>query len=166
MDFRSFATPLIACLLALASLARAEDVSGCDKFKWSVTREGDWFAAKPEAAEPGAALLASRAYAIALKPGAAANFAIPPERESKPEAFAGTATFAIDAPGLYQVTLSTEAWIDGIQGARVKSVDFSGQKACAGVRKSVRFMLGKGLATVQVSNAESDMMLIAVAPAP
>jgi hypothetical protein len=156
----------------LAGAARAEDVSGCDKFKWSVARERGWFAANPGpaspgAADPGASLFANRAYAVALRPGAAASFSVPAEREPNPGTFAGAAIFAIDSSGLYQIALSTEAWIDVIQnGERLKAVDFSGQKACPGLRKSVRFVLTKGPATVQISNAEGDVILLAVASAP
>jgi hypothetical protein len=50
-------------------------------------------------------------------------------------------------------------------GASVKSGDFSGQKNCPGVRKSVRFSLAAGAATVQISNAASATIQLAIAPA-
>ena len=72
----------------------------------------------------------------------------------------------IGKAGLYQITLSDEAWIDVVEnGARVKSSDFSGQKACPGVRKSVRFDLAAGPATLQISNSESPKINLAIAPA-
>jgi hypothetical protein len=68
--------------------------------------------------------------------------------------------------GLYEITLSDEAWIDVVQGgASVKSSDFSGQKNCPGVRKSVRFPLAAGAATVEISNAASAAIQVAIAPA-
>ena len=51
-------------------------------------------------------------------------------------------------------------------GASIKSSDFSGQKNCPGVRKSVRFDLAAGPATVQISNAPSASIQLAIAPAP
>ena len=79
---------------------------------------------------------------------------------------AGIVRTTIDRAGLYQITLSDEAWVDVVQnGARVKSSDFSGQKACPGVRKSVRFDLAAGPATLQISNAESAKINLAIAPA-
>ena len=62
--------------------------------------------------------------------------------------------------------MSEEAWIDVAEnGALVKSSDFSGQKDCPGVRKSVRFQLAAGSATVEISNANVGKVLFAVEPA-
>ena len=72
---------------------------------------------------------------------------------------------ALPKAGVYEITLSDEAWVDVVQnGARVKSSDFSGQKNCPGVRKSVRFTLASGAATVQISNAASASIQVAIAP--
>ena len=64
------------------------------------------------------------------------------------------------------MTLSDEGWVDVVQnGARVKSSDFSGQKTCPGVRKSVRFTLAAGPAQLQISNVETNKIVFAIAPA-
>jgi hypothetical protein len=148
--------------------ARAQDNSGCDKFKWSVARERAWFAAGAKPVAAGADLaLADEGYAVALVPNAAAGFVVPPERAPKPGAFGGVLKIAsLTKPGVYDITLSDEAWIDVVQnGASVKSSDFSGQKNCPGVRKSVRFDLAAGPATVQISNAATASIQVAIAPA-
>ena len=153
---------------ALASAARGQDASGCDKFKWSIARERAWFAAGAEPVAAGADLpFAEQGYAVALVPDESAGFVAPPERAPKPGAFGGVLKIsALPKAGLYDITLSDEAWIDVVQnGASVKSSDFSGQKNCPGVRKSVRFPLAAGAATVQISNAASASIQLAIAPA-
>jgi hypothetical protein len=157
-------------LLLLAAAiggARADDASGCEKFKWSIARERAWFAASPKAVAAGADISAGDGgYAVSLVAGGAAGFAVPPERAPKAGTFGGVVKTSIDKAGLYQITLSDEAWIDVVQnGASVKSAGFSGQRACPGVRKSVRFNLAAGPATLQISNAESAKIDLAVAPA-
>ncbi len=164
-----FARLVFCLLLIVAALpARADDATGCDKFKWSVARERAWFAAgvKPVAAGADIAM-ADQGYAVSLVPDEAAGFVAPPERKPKPGAFGGVLKIAsLPKAGLYEVTLSDEAWIDVVQdGASVKSSDFSGQKNCPGVRKSVRFDLAAGAATVQISNAAAASIQVAIAPA-
>jgi hypothetical protein len=168
MFSRMITTAALALVFAFAGTANAQDTSGCEKFKWSVARERAWFAAGPKQIDAGANLmLTDQAYVVSLRPTDAAGFVMPPERVPKPGAFGATlAVAAIDKPGLYEITLSDEAWIDVIQNsARVKSTDFSGQKTCLGVRKSVRFAFATGPLTVQISNAEGATIAIAIAPA-
>ncbi len=155
-------------LIALTNgAARAEDASGCDKFKWSLARERSWFAAGAEATTTGAHIaLAERAYSLALSPAENAEFALPLERPAKPRTFGGIVAISLDKPGLYEATLSDQAWIDAIQnGARVKSSNFTEQKDCPGVRKSVRFRLAAGETTLQISNSEIDKIGLTFAPA-
>jgi hypothetical protein len=155
-------------VVSLASTARAQDATGCDKFKWSVARERAWFAAGAKPVAAGADLpLAEQGYAVALVPDESAGFVAPPERAPKPGAFGGVLKIqALPKAGIYEITLSDEAWVDVVQnGASVKSSDFSGQKNCPGVRKSVRFSLAEGAATVQISNAASATIQLAIAPA-
>ena len=162
---------LVLLLLVSTSTieARAQDATGCDKFKWSVAHERAWFAAGAKQVAAGADIpIAEQAYALALSPEESAGFVAPPERAPKPGTFGGIVKIAaLPKGGVYDVTLSDEAWIDVVQnGAAVKSSDFSGQKNCAGVRKSVRFNLAAGAATVQISNVQSASIQLAIAPAP
>jgi hypothetical protein len=131
-----------------------------------VARERGWFA-NPAPVDSGAALIAGRGYGVALRPVDSLLFRLPPERASKPGAFGATLDVAdVGAPGLYQITLSDDAWIDVVQGeARQQSVAFTGQKDCPGARKSVRFSLKAGGLTIQISNAPAATINVAIAPA-
>ena len=142
-------------ILAATSCALADDASGCAKFKWSVAREQGWFATSLKPVASGASVtLAPESYQLALAVDAAKGFPVAPERAPKPGAYAGLINLASLSAGVYQITLSDEAWIDVAQnGALVKSKDFSGQKECPGVRKSVRFDLKAAPAIVEISNA-------------
>lgn len=166
MFHRGFTTIALAVALGAAG-AQAQEKNGCDLFKWSVARERGWFAGERKPAATGATIVAGEGYAVTLAPNETIAFRMPPERASKPGGFGAVLSLSsVDKPGLYEITLSDEAWLDVVQGeARVKSTDFSGQKDCPGARKSVRFDLKAGPATVQLSNAASAAINLAIAPA-
>jgi hypothetical protein len=156
---------LVPVLFAAAG-AQAQDAAGCGKFKWSVSREKAWFEAAPQQiGAVGAAPQIDRAYAVSLKPVAELAFVTPPARAPKPGSFGAVlAGPAIQDPGLYEITLSGEGWIDAVQnGAIVKTADFTGATTCPGVRKSVRYRLERGPLTVQISNLATDKALLAIA---
>jgi hypothetical protein len=160
-----------ALCLALALVcggAQAQEKNGCDQFKWSVARERGWFGAERQPVASGATIVAERGYAVSLAPNESVAFRAPPERALKPDGFGAVLAVAnVERAGVYQVTLSGEARIDAVQdNALVKSTDFSGQKECSGVRKSVRFDLKSGPLTIQISNAPSAAIDLALAPAP
>ena len=161
---------ILAALIGLApaGAAQAEDVSGCAKFKWSVERERAWIAAGPTpVAASGEIAVGEKAYRVSLAAGDAVKFAATPERAPKSGTRAGVLTFAVAKPGVYDVGLSGEGWIDIVQnGVTVRSSDFSGQKNCPGIRKSVRFSFAAGAATLQLSNISDDTIDVAIAPAP
>jgi hypothetical protein len=154
---------LLAVLAPLVFVAPAR--ADCDHFKWSVARERAWFAASPAALPAtGGQAVASAGYAVTLAKDV--KLPVAPERAPKPDTFAAVLIALKLAPGLYQITLSAEAWVDVAEnGKRVKSSAFSGQRDCPGVRKSVRFPLGAGPATIEISNAGADKILFALAPA-
>ena len=151
----------VACLLSIAP-ARAD----CDHFKWSVARELGWFSASPKALPAqGGAATPGAGFALTLAKGL--SLPTPPEREPGKDTFAAVVSLPKLDAGRYQITLSDEAWIDVVEnGERVKSNDFSGQKDCPGVRKTVRFDLTAGAATVEISNALVGELKFAVAPSP
>ena len=157
---------LALALAVLSGGAGAQDKTGCDAFKWSVARERGWFA-EPKPVASGAAIAASQGYAVTLAPNDAVKFSVPPERALKPGGFGAVLAVAnLDKAGSYEITLSDEARIDAVQGdALMKSTDFSGQKDCPGVRKSVRFDLNSGPLTIQLSNGPSAAINMALAPA-
>jgi len=151
-------------LVILAVLAAAPARADCDHFKWSVAKERAWFAAAPASLPAtGGDAEAGRGYALTLSKDV--KLPVAPERAPKPDRFAAVVSLPKLEAGVYQITLSGEAWIDvAADGALVKSIDFSGQADCPGVRKSVRFKLA-GPVSVEVSNAAADKLMFAVAPA-
>lgn len=148
-------------ILAGTSFAVAGD-AGCDAFKWPITREQALFPAAP-AAQSGAALTVGQAMDFALVAVDTISFEVPPERAPAAGTFGATANVTVPPEGELQFSLSDEAWIDVVQdGHAVKSTGFSGVKTCPGVRKSVRFKLSAGLATVQLSGAKKETLKVAV----
>ncbi|MFT3987339.1 hypothetical protein [Aestuariivirga sp.] len=153
-------------LLALGSRALAAG-EGCAAFKWPLAQESQWFtAANIPAVETGASFteLPASALAVTLVDGAKAGFVLPPERKPKDVAPNGAVLqFNLPEAAAYQITLSEEAWLDVVQnGAFKPSADFSGAKGCPNLRKSVRFALDAGPATVQISGASATHVLVAV----
>ena len=161
---------LVATLIVTAAgPARAEESGGCAKFKWSVAREQAAFAAPDlPSVETGQSLPGvTNAAIVKLKPQAEVAFERKPGRKPKVETpFAAVLKLApLTAAGTYEVTLSEEAWIDVLQdGREVRSAGFSGQTACPAVRKSVKFPLQAGAATVQISGVPSGSIKIDILP--
>ena len=155
---------VVICLFAIVagtSFAMAED-AGCEAFKWPVTREQALFSTAP-ATPSGATLAVGAAADLALVPVEKAGFAVPPEHTPAEGTFGAFASVAVPPEGSIQISLSREAWIDVIQnGHAVKSVGYSGVKTCPGIRKSVRFKLAAGTATIQFSGAKKAELKVAV----
>lgn len=159
---------LLAGSLAVGPVA-AQDASGCARFKWPVDRERSAFGTPGlQVVEAGKPLPGIMDPAIVrLKPLAEAGFERPPGRKPKD----GTFGVAIRTPplavsGTYQVTISDDAWIDVIQNGReLRSFGVSAERDCPNVRKSVRFSLGAGQATVQISGAAADSIKVDLLPA-
>jgi hypothetical protein len=152
----------IVALLIGTTAARAD----CDHFKWSVAQEKAWFAQAPEPVDAGGEIALGHAYEVALKPEDKAEFIEPPKKQT-PGAYGGVLKLNIDKPGLYQITLSREAWVDVLQGgvkARTKNV--SRQRDCASFVKSVRFDLAAGALALEVSAATAPSLTLSLAPAP
>jgi hypothetical protein len=168
---------LLALALALSApgAARAQDAgkdqdqAACNRFAWPIARERAWFSANLAPTPSGARLAETHeAILLDLKPTSSVHFVLTPERPPKPDSFSGDVIIAgVAAPGVYQITLSDEAWIDVFENdARLKSTAFTGQKDCPGVRKSVRFELTPGARiTVQISNSAKKSIRLAITPA-
>ena len=145
-------------VLAASAAASADDASGCSKFKWSIAREQAAFAASGLPSIGSGQVLPATGATVLLEPQAKVAFVKPPARKPKVDpAFAAVVSVpSITAAGTYEVTLSDEAWIDVLQnGSDIRSSGFSGQPDCAGVRKSVKFALQPGPATIQLSGASA-----------
>jgi hypothetical protein len=158
--------PLLACLQQ--SVAAQE---GCDKFAWSLARERAWFAAteKPTVhAGQKLSAIPTGAFVLQLQPGGAASFELPPERKPKADRWFG-GTVSLPAPatdGIYQITISDEAWIDIVQEHRfVRSLGSTGRSDCAGLRKSVRLDLGAAPFVLQLSGVMLPVITLSITPA-
>jgi hypothetical protein len=155
-----------AVLIAFFTPVLADD--GCGKFAWSLAREQALFAAtdKPNV-KVGETLagLPKTAIVLHLQSNAEAAFAMPPERKPKSEHwFGGMLRLpALDKPGIYQVTLSEEAWIDAVQDGRyARSVGSTGRSDCPTLRKSVRLDLSAAPLVLQFSGVTSVSVVIAI----
>lgn len=163
--------PIAAALVLAASAAPAlaQDASGCSKFKWPVERERSAFGTPGlQSVEAGKPLPGIMDPAIVkLQPVEKAGFERPPGHKPKDGTFGIVVkTPPIAVAGTYQVTLSDDAWIDVIQGGReVRSSAFSGVENCPNVRKSVRFPLAVGPATLQISGSATDSIKVDLLPA-
>jgi hypothetical protein len=174
---------VVAALLMLGGTpSRAQDVpakeaapsgmsGGCEAFKWPLDKERSAFdSAQLEKVASGAARgpLADQSFALALAPAADVSYALPPSHRRKKSAdgaqFGGLVAFAAPATaGVYQVTLSTEGWVDLVEnGTSLDSLDHSGSKGCPGLRKSVRFKLDGGPVVLQISDAPADTIKIGI----
>ena len=147
----------------------AQDKPACEQFDWSIKREQALFGALGLSAAASGSKLDSIGGGIALElqPHASVSFILAPERQPKSaDSFSGVISFAsVPKAGLYQITLSAEAWIDVIQdGQALKSTVHSGKRGCADVRKSVRFELKPGALTIQLSGAAEKAVKLAVLP--
>jgi hypothetical protein len=158
------ATIIAALALTLAATAARGD---CDHFKWSLAPEESWFSQSPEPIDSGGELTAGpHAYELALKPEDAMNFVEPPTKRTPGGFGAVVRVAALPKPGLYQITLSREAWVDIVQnGARARSQNVSRQRDCPAFVKSVRFVLAAGAATLQLSGVTDASIDLAFAPA-
>jgi hypothetical protein len=141
---------------------------GCESFKWPLDKERAAFdAAGLEKAASGAARgpLTEQAFALTLVPAKDVVFTVQPAKK-KHDGFGGLVAFAAPAkPGVYQVTLSGEGWIDLVQeGKALDAGDHSGAKNCPGLRKSVRFMLGAAPVVLQISDAVADTIKVGIRP--
>jgi hypothetical protein len=158
--------PTTAVLIALLTPAAAAD--GCDKFAWPLAHEQALFASADKAAVKLGETLAGlpkTAFTLHLQPGTEAAFVMPPERKPKSERwFGGAIRFpALDKPGIYQVTLSEEAWIDVVQDGRyARSVGSTGRSDCPTLRKSVRLDLAASPFVLQFSGVASDSVVVAI----
>jgi hypothetical protein len=161
-----FALAAAALMTLLAPASAAED--GCGKFAWPLAREQALLiAANKPSVKAGETLAAipKGAFTLHLQPAAEAAFVMPPERKTKTQRwFGGAIRFpAPDKPGIYQVTLSDEAWIDVVQDGRyARSVGSTGRGDCPGLRKSVRLELGTTPFVLQFSGVAMDTIVVAI----
>jgi hypothetical protein len=165
----SFGRWLIAiALVAAPGLAQAQEGSGCGAFKWPLDHERGALVRTDKPSLPnGGSLVYDVAMTLELQPLSAAGLPKAPERAPKsPTAFAGH--FALATPtkaGAYRVTISSEAWVDVLDGgAYLHPIGFTGAKDCEGARKSVKFDLPARPIALQFSGVPRDQISVIVSP--
>jgi hypothetical protein len=157
----------LACALAFwtcATDALAED--GCAKFAWPVAQEREALIAQSQPELPSGASIErsqGQAFKLLLHLPDEAGFAMPPERKPRIENWRG-GIVRLPAPpqaGVYQITLSDEAWVDVVQnGGYAKSIGSSSRSDCPGLRKSIRFEVGSGPIVLQISGASVEVISV------
>lgn len=170
MRSRKALLPAVFLAAITSAPVMAAGTGGCDSFAFPLTTELGWMQAADAApAASGAKLDAPPASAIAvtLSPAAEVKLVVPPtgKPKNKPEeSFAAILDIAnVPSAGLYQVSLSGPGWIDVIQdGAALKAGEHTGKSDCEGLRKSVRFDLKAGPATLQLSDVPANALRITI----
>jgi hypothetical protein len=159
-------TLLIATALAVTCVRAHAEGDGCASFTWPLVVERQWLTASDlPSYKSGASLPAfpRNGFALKLAPIQDVTFAADPEKPAK-NGWGGLVLLPPpENPGLHQITLSENGWVDILQGgARLASLAHTGRQDCAGLRKSVRFELGSAPVTVQISGAMNDTINIAI----
>jgi len=153
---------LIATALLAAAPAFAQEPVGCDKFRWPLDKERATLTGSDLPKVASGSRIDWRlpfATMVSLVPLADAKLPMKPERTPKSNgSFAGfIQSPAPTKAATYKITLSSEGWIDVVQGGqRVQSLTSTGAKGCDGVRKSVKFELAATPFTVQLSDIEAN----------
>jgi len=166
------ARPLFAallCAVAAASFATPVLAEDCTGFKWPLDTELAWLASSDDVAVKSEGKLASppqKAVALSLQPAKSVKMPVAPGVKAQriaADTFSGWFTIEGLKSGLYQISLSDNGWIDAAQnGELISSKGFSGRQECKAIHKSVRFEIGEGPLTVQISGAPKDVIRITV----
>ena len=160
---------VLFALCVSAAPALAQEPVGCDKFKWPLDKERATLTGTdlPKLASGSRATWPLPfATIVTLKPFGEVKLPVAPERAPKSNnTFAGFIEASAPAQsGTYKITLSSEGWIDVVQGdERLKSIAATGATGCDGVRKSVKFELAKTPFTVQFSGIEAGSVGVVIA---
>jgi hypothetical protein len=168
--FKPLRTFGLVVLLASSTPALAASTGGCESFEFPLATELAWMTApESDAATSGAKLdaLPAKAIALTLVPTAQAKFEVPPtgKPKNKPEAsHAALVTVSgVSEPGIYQISLSGQGWVDLVQnGVALKSVAHTGKSDCEGLRKSVRFEVASGPFTIQLSDVPTAQIRMTI----
>ncbi len=159
---------LAAALAAGPSLAAAEEPTGCAAFKWPLERERAALAGvNRPAIENGGRLAYDVAATLKLAPLTAAGLPRAPERAPK-FAPSNAGHFALGAPakpGVYKITIASEAWIDVVDGGEyLHPLAFSGALGCDGARRSLKFELPAHPVDLQFSGVRAGEIAAIVSP--
>jgi hypothetical protein len=163
---------LLACIgsLAVPLQANAAETGGCGSFAWPLATEVQWLKATDSETLTSGGKLPSppaKAIALTLQPVSKISFPVAPTSKRKAgaaEAFGGIVNFdAAASPGLYQVTLASNGWVDVVQNVKaLHSSAHTGKSDCDGVRKSVRFDIQQGPFSIELSGIAKDAIKFAI----
>jgi len=118
--------------------------------------------ATQESGLEAAMLTPGRAADVTLHPTRKVNYVAQPEKPGGSVAHGGMVAVAIAEAGIYQISLSSGAWIDVLKdGAPVISSAHAPGPPCSGIRKTVQFPLPPGRAVIQISaNADPAIQIM------
>ncbi len=161
---------LLAFTLLGAMAIPAAAQEECKGFGWPMATEIAWMTSTDsEVMETGGKMPGLAAKAIDLKLKPSKEVTLPVKSGMKKQGIAASSysgwfeIAALPKSGLYQISLSHEGWIDAVQnGELVQSHGFTGKRDCKAVHKSVRYELGAGPVTIQISGAPVEDVKVAV----
>ena len=160
---------LVAALATAAcGEAAADEPSGCGAFRWPVEHERAALVRpdKPALAN-GGAIAYDVGTTLKLASFSEAGLPMAPERAPKlQQSYAGHFTLAAPAkPGRYKVTITSEGWIDVLDGGNyLRPAAFTGAVNCEGARKSVKFDLPPRPIAIQFSGVRAGEISVIVSP--
>lgn len=162
MIYRSLMAAIYLALMACA--AGAQEMPGMDHGGCVATnaplppalagwaKKGALGSAAQASALKTAALPLEQGILVALHPTRQVRYVSQPEKPGGSVAHGGMVALSITALGRYQVSLSSDAWLDMLKdGAAQRSVAHAPGPKCSPIRKTVIFSLRPGTYVLQIS---------------
>ena len=137
----------------------------CTKLAWNLDHERALLNGQTASVASGATLasLPTTALALTLQPGTSVPLPHASQKPTDPSKGTGFFTVHLAQPGAYLVSLSSEAWIDLVQGGNlVASTGHTGDPNCPGLRKSVKFTLAAAPVTLEITNAAANSIVLSI----
>lgn len=166
---------LVAALPTWPAAEAADVTTDCQASGWDMRQELQTFAHAPSTMAagngvvPAPSLRLDTLYALRLHAQGDVRFAEPPGRAGKSATpMAGLARITVRRSGIYRITLDSPLWIDVVTPEGILApTDYTGWHECSLFRKSVDFSLKAGHSvTLQFSDAATDLVKVAIEPAP
>lgn len=156
---RSLLVAVASCAFA-AAVAHAQQA--CGQFVLSPRGKIDLFAGYVPAFESGDALPTAGVFAIKLRP--AVRVIYPYKSDSSHDSgYGGVVTIESIRPGLHRIALSGDSQVDAVQGnVLLPLLAVAHDPECPGVYRSVEFVSEGGPLTIQISDARTSLITIAV----
>ena len=161
-----------ALLPTAGQTANAADTDPCTGFTWDVSRERAVMKQTPRAVSgavrPGAdvpKIEPEKLYEVKLADQSAVTFVAKPGKAALTDgAHAGLVRFRVEKSGRYRISITSEHWIDVIEGTQLESSrDFQGQRGCERPHKIVEYELPAGRdLTLQFSGSTGARVIVAI----